>query len=494
MDNAFTSRFLKGVMSTGIASILNIASGFVSIMVAVRHVSKEHYGVYILMFVTIYSLVTISDLGLNMSVTKHITGQRDNDKFDLFNTMLCFKLLSSVIFASIIFAAERIFFNIFKSDIFFEIAIYIPILFVFESLRGFLQSSLQGFHHYKHIAVAQVIFSWTSLFLVIIFLIHFKLGIKGLIYAKLIALISSITYQMTPFYRKAEIKFERELFKGIFNFGFPLGLNSILSFVFTRIDTILIGAFLAPIQVAYYGTASKIPDACRQLFESFRSVFFPNMSELFSKHKTREAEKLLENSLRLISFFIFFSALLVYIFRYDLVRIIFSSRYLESAPVLALLMISLSIGLIGNLLGTSLVAAGHSKLPMIINIVDTSVNVVANIIMIPKFGVTGAAYAAILSRLATNPVNVWFLGRYGIRIPVAVYVKPIIIFVACILLIYAYDHSGAVYKLFVAALYPAVCLISGTIKGDDFATFSKCLRFNKSRIPPASQSSRENTL
>ena len=59
--------------------------------------------------------------------------------------------------------------------------------------------------------------------------------------------------------------------------------------------------------------------------------------------------------------------------------------------VLSILIVASSIGFVSNLLGTTLVAAGHSKMPLLINLVDAAVNVASNMILIPIFGITGAA-------------------------------------------------------------------------------------------------------
>ncbi len=316
-----------------------------------------------------------------------------------------------------------------------------------------------------------------SLLFLLILVMFLGLGVRGLIYTRIISSLVTISYQLLPFYRKINLKFRKDIFKEVFCFGFPLGLNNILSFVFMRIDTILIGALLTPVQVASYGTASKIPDAIRQMFVSFRSVYFPNMSELFVRKQQKEAEKLLGTSLRLVSFIALFGTLVAVVFQTEIVKLLFSVKYLDCAPILPLLMVATSIGLISNVLGTSLVSAGYSKLPVMINIVDTVVNVAANVMMIPVFGVMGAAYAAILARAMTNPVNVWFLKKNGVRVNVSEYLKPVFIFATCMAVYYMLRSPEILHKLFIILTYLIACNRLSVITVEDFMNFIKSLKY-----------------
>jgi O-antigen/teichoic acid export membrane protein len=322
---------------------------------------------------------------------------------------------------------------------------------VMESYNGMFSAILQGIQQYRQMAFAQVLASVTNACFIIITVVLLHLGIKGLIVSRLMALLTAMLYQQRVARTSIRLSFNTVMAKKIMNFGVFLGVNNILSFIFSRIDTLIIGAVMNPIGVALYGTAAKIPDASRQLFESFRSVFFPNMAELFSKQKKEEAEAILNNSLRLVSFLSLLLSLIIMIFLNDVVKILFSKKYIECAPVLSLLMVAMCIGLIGNVLGTSLVAAGYSKLPALINVVDATVCVIANLALIPPFGITGAAYAAILARVATTPVNVYFLRKNGINVSILQFVRPIAVFGGCSVLLAVYD--GYIYKILILLLY-----------------------------------------
>jgi O-antigen/teichoic acid export membrane protein len=482
MEDSFISRFVKGTMSTGIGTFIAMVFSFLNIIIVVRLVPKEQFGAYILLQIIVAFLAMMGDFGLNISVTKFIAGSEGAAKKNIVNTVVYFKLVSLILLSLVIFLFRNALIQVFKSHSLSEITIYIPILFLFESFNILFNSILQGLQYYRKMAVAQVILSCINLLFIFIFLVNLKFGLRGLIYARLFSLILSLLYQYKAAHINIGYSYNKNLLKEMFKFGFPLGLNGILTFIFLRIDTLIVGAFLNPVSVAYYGTAKKIPDSASQMFCSFLSVYFPNMSELFVKKKLIEAENVLNNSLRLVSFVTIFATFVIILFQEDIVKLLFSAQYLESASVLSLLMFCLCIESISTILGTSLVSAGYSSLPVIINVVDAVVNIIANLILIPKFGIMGAAYAALLARIAANPANVFFLKRNGIQVNVWGYVKPILIFTICSSIYFIFGGKGIIAKVFLIILFFMLCLISSVVSKKDMLNILKGMKFKTQPI------------
>jgi O-antigen/teichoic acid export membrane protein len=238
----------------------------------------------------------------------------------------------------------------------------------------------------------------------------------------------------------------------------------------------MIGAMISTLGVAYYEIAARIPDTCHRMYNSFQLVFFPNMSELFAEKRYHEAEKVLNNSLRLISLVTVFATLIATLFQKDIVRLLFSDRYLESAPALPLLLLSLSVGIVGNILGTSLVALGQSDKPVKINIVDTVTNVAGNLLLIPTYGFMGAVYATILSRCATNPFNVWFLRRGGVKVQISQYLKPLLVFMVCGVLFLIIKPETVIVKISFIVFFLFLCLIFSILRKGDISNLLESVK------------------
>ena len=468
IEEKLSSRFLKGIVSTGVGTLATIVFSLIGIMIAVRYVSKEELGTYILVLTIVGSIDLIADLGTNISTIKNLACCNHDKRKHIVSTIFLYKLAVASLICVLIFTTYKIL-NMFSFKFDYQEFIYYSmVLLVLESLNTLFNAILQGYQKFKNMAFAKIILSGANCLFIVALICYYHLGVVGLLFTRMISLFLVLIYQLIILRTEIRFEFNREVIRKILGFGLPLGLNNILSFIFLRLDTLMIGYFLNPMSVALYGIATKIPDAARQMFDAFRSVFFPNMSELFSLKKLNDAEAIMNNSLRIISFITVFIALNIHLFQNFIVKTLFSVNYIESAPVLSLLMLVLSIGLIGNIIGTSLVAAGHSRLPFIINIVDTVTTLTANLLLIPRYGVMGSAYAALISRVITNPVNVFFLKRNKIRVDVYCYIKPICVYLFCICVNKLFNNNHIAISILVSCLYIALNYLLKVIRHEDY--------------------------
>lgn len=477
MDHQFISRFIKGVISTSIGSLFTLILGFLNIYIAVRWIPKDQFGTFLLLQVVVYSLVMISDLGLNIAATRLIACADNDEQTKVISSAICLKFAVCILTSLVILVLGKSIFSLFHADVLSSYIVFIITWYCLESYNALLVAALQGLHLYKKLALSQIILSCLNLSIMIFLLKVLDSGILALILARLVSIPVALLYQVIAISTRISISFDMGILRKMIKFGFPLGLNSMLTFIFMRIDTLMISAYLSPVGVAYYGAASKIPDASRQMFESFRSVYFPNIAELFMHKKYDEAQAVLNNALRLVTFLSGMATLVVYLFQDQIVGLLFSREYLDSAPVLSLLMVALTMGLIGYILGTSLVAAGYSKLPVLINIVDTLATVTANFMLIPLLGIKGAAYAAIIARGITIPVNVLFLKTRGIHPNSLEYLKPLLILGLC-MMVADYSMAGIPLNLALIFLYLVISARFSVITRMDLSNLSRGTRVN----------------
>lgn len=473
MHPEYLPRFLRGLASTSTGTVLNVVLGFLSLTIAVRYVPKHQFGIFVLIQVLASFFEMLSNLAMeNISVTKFITSADRNEKIRVVNTAIYYRLIISLIISITILLAKPGIYFFFKKDRSNYIIIMIILYFILSSFNQVLLKIMQGFHKYKEVAVSLIINSVSKLILIIVLMKLLNMGFSGLNIALLVSFAISIYYQFMVIPIKKEFKPSYQLFKKIFQFGFPLGLNGALYFVYSKIGRFIIGSMISPISVAYYDIADKVPESISRMYEAFRSVYFPHMSELFSKKRFKETEDLLNASIRIISFLTIFLALGIMIFQKDIISILFSNRYLESAPAMSMLMLALSIGMVGNIMGTTLVAIGQSDKPVKINIIDASTSIVANLVLIPFFGFIGAAYAVIISRCVTNPFIVYFLIKANVKVNVFHYLKPLFAYLVCVSLFLLIRNENAITKIVTILLFLILCVILSVIKREDL-TFLK---------------------
>lgn len=474
MNNPLFHRFIRGVASTSIGSSVQLVCGLSGVMVAVRLVPKEEFGSFVLVGVVASAFVILSSLLLQaMSVTKFIASSEELLKKEIANSSMSFTLFISIGIVIIILLSRPVISYTMKSTALSGFFLYIPVFYILTIFDQLLQKMQQGFHRYKNLALSQAINAITKLVFIILFLPVLGFGLTGLFYSVIISYMVSLLYQFLTLPVKKEFRFNFDILRQMFKFGFPLGLNSAMMFILTRLDRLMLGALAGAAGVAGYDVASRIPDNVRNFYNSFESVFFPNMAELYANKHIRELEAVLNNSLRFTGFLTSFASLILTLFQKEIVVLLFSERYLNSAAALSTLMIAMGLAIAGTVLGTSLVAMGQSDKPVKINLLGTVITIVGNFIMIPIFGFMGAAYTVLLACFLTLPINFFFLRKSDIGVNASAYLKPFGTFVLCATVYWITHTDRLILKLFLILLFLVICNAVSTITRSDISSVGK---------------------
>ena len=436
------SRFLSGTFFTGIGSISVILSGFVGLMLIARWVPAEEIGIFVLVQLIVTFMVGLSDFGLGLTVTQLISrDENDDEKHLILNTSIIFRIITALIGAVLALTGRQLLFNFFDGTLNANMLVFIPILILIESLIQLYQSVLEGLFKFRSIALVDLVISISNFIALLILVGYFKLGIMGLIFVRLtsrsIGLLISFLTTKIPF--RFEFSFDK--LRQMVRFGFPLYLNYILDFIFNQTGTFIIGALLGPAQIAFFEYARKIPDSLEMLYNAFRQVYFPTLSRLFGTGRKQEAASMLNHSNRLIAFFGVLGTLVAFFFGEEIIVTFFSEEFLPSVAVFYILMINLTLRIIDQTLGYSLVAVGESNKPVLINSLRAIVTLGAYAILIPipTLGIIGAALSTILGTLIANPINIFFLRRKQVNAKFSTFLKPfaafLLLYIPSILLI-----------------------------------------------------------
>jgi O-antigen/teichoic acid export membrane protein len=235
----------------------------------------------------------------------------------------------------------------------------------------------------------------------------------------------------------------------------------------------LIGGLLGPVEIALYEIARKIPESLEMLFEAFRQVYFPFISKLFAEDKLEKATRMIQTSLRLVTFAGMFGTIIAFIFGKEILTLFFSDKYAESAPVFSILMILLTFNVIDTTLGYSIVAVGDSDKPPKINIFRTAVNFFGYLMLIPVLQLPGAALSSLIGTITVNPLNVFFLRRRKLNVQYRTFLKSVVIGVLIIGLLFAINLQSLRSKIAVLALYIITCLMFSVVTDEDIQMLAR---------------------
>jgi O-antigen/teichoic acid export membrane protein len=107
MDKHFISKLLKGLASTSFGSVFTIGFHFLSILLMTRYVPKDVLGMYFLAVAVVALLTIISGLGLDLTLSKFVSGDDTRLRKDAAASTVTVRLISVTAVGLIFYGTGR---------------------------------------------------------------------------------------------------------------------------------------------------------------------------------------------------------------------------------------------------------------------------------------------------------------------------------------------------------------------------------------------------
>lgn len=462
-EMAVPARFRRGFFFTSIGTVVAVASLFLETMIAVRALTTESYGLYVLLVVTVNFLVAAVDFGLQSATPALLAGRNPGEQARLVNTALTFRVAVLIVVSFAFWLGQALLGRLGVTTEWLSLAVYLPLMLCTSSLDELLFSLLQGVQAYRQMAVARTVRSLLRVGLSAIGLYVLHLGVLALIYSWVLSFAVSLVLQCVVLPLSLRYEFHRQGLKGMLRFSLPLYLSTLVWFALQRIDVVLLGAMAGPASVAFYATAGRIPDALQRLSDAYVSVYYPSLSALLKKNRRNEARLLLNHSVQLVGFSTAVAALTAVVFGREIVTLVFSEKYAAVSLAFGVLMIAFHVTFSVHLLGYALTAAGYPKRSLAASLVQAGVNVVGDMVLIPLFGFLGPAFATLASVYTLAPVALWLVRRSGLEMTLSPFVKQTLLLLVYAIAVWWLQPESAMIRLGIVVVFVINSLAISTL-------------------------------
>jgi len=385
----------------------NLIGLFVFAWVA-RYLGPEQFGLmnYALAFVALFA--ALATLGLDNIVIRNIVSNPEKEKEYLGSTLVL-KFFGSLVMLLLcvisIFLIEPV--NT-LTQLFVFIIAFGYIFNSFDTIDFWFQSQVQSKYSVYSRSFAFLITSALK--------ISFIVTQAPLIAFVLMFLLDSLVTAifLIYFYHKKtkvslfEWKIKYGLMKDLLKDSWPLILSGIAIMIYMRIDQVMIGIMLGDAQLGIYSAAVKLSEAWYFIPMIIAGSVFPAI--LKAREKSRE---LYLHRLQILydsfTWFTIIGALIITYLSGFIIKTIYGSEYLGAANVLSVLIFSGIFSFLGVASSQYLVAENLTKISFYRTLIGAVINVILNLMLIPTFGIIGAAFATLVSYMcAAYLLNVLF--------------------------------------------------------------------------------------
>lgn len=390
-----------------ITLILSKIFSYLYKIVIARNFGVEVYGLFSLALVIIGFLTTLSAWGLLEGLMRYVPFYRGKKEFEkiryLINASFKVILVTSVVISALLFFfADIISLNIFHTS---ELSYYLRTLTIVIPLTLISSIYLNVIKSFEKIGTYALLNNFLQnglKFLLLIILLSFGLGLNALLFSYILSFagLAIISYYFSNklltnlvFGKSLKDIGKKKLFSSVLNYSWPLIFVGLIYSILYSIDTLFLGYFKSASDVGWYNAALTIVMLFYIIPELFIALFAPLMTRKFSEGK----HKLIRDITKQVFKWIYLVNLpllaIILIFPGVIINTFFGAGFLAAENPLRILAIGVFFSVFISFLISLLSAKGKSKLILKNFVGFTLMNIILDLILVPKYGMNGAAIA-----------------------------------------------------------------------------------------------------
>ena len=243
--------------------------------------------------------------------------------------------------------------------------------------------------------------------------------ILGLLISLIIALI--VCKKLIPeLFRKDNLKNrDKKIIKrDLLRYSLPLMFFGLIESIFFWTDSFMIGYFKDATNVGIYNAAVPIAALVLIASELFMQLFLPLINRQYGENNIGLIKSLSKQIGKWIFIVNLPLVLLIILFPGAFINILFGAEYLVGIFTLKILIIGFLFSSIFAISNRLIVMTGRSKVVMKDIMFTAILNVVLNFLLIPKYGINGAAIATTISLITVSMIFAYQANSYLSILPI----------------------------------------------------------------------------
>ena len=239
-----------------------------------------------------------------------------------------------------------------------------------------------------------------ELFLVEIFLLSFLVT----------AVITSVVVYKI-FSKESQIQILRDeifSFKKIIKVSFPMSIGAIFILLMQSVDSFFIIKYYSFEELAYYSIAVKLTVLISIILTSINTIIAPDISNFYFKKDFKKLKEIIFKSSKL-NFLLTIPILACLLFFPNTILNFFGQNYINAKDSLIILSLGQIVSSFCGSVGLYLNMSEKQKYFLVLLSLSLIINVVLNFLLIPKYGIDGAAISSSISLVFWNITGLLFI-------------------------------------------------------------------------------------
>jgi len=402
-------------------------SGVISLPIFTRVFTTAEYGELHIILTVLQLSITLAALGLRPSLFRfhgEFKKESDDKATKLFSTLFVTTLISSISTTAVVTISAMVlskYFNFAISIV--DIISFSAALIVIRTVTQLIQSHFRILDRPHYFAIVNISIKYIPLGIALFMILYLKLGLIGLYLAYLLG-EGSICFFLVLIYRanmgKSLYSFSRPIFRETFKYGFPLLIQNFARQIMVQGNKLIIAPLLGTSNVGLFSLGYSVCSYIETFVTTpLQMALIPICMNMWAEKGRKETEEFLSNYLRyffLLSFPIVFG--LTAIGR-TLIYVLATTKFIESAEIIPYIIIGVLLNGGDFVFFSGLYLSKNTLKITKIACFVAVFYLLANFILIPLFGLLGAAWATLLTYILSPTLGYINSSKYiKIKFPI----------------------------------------------------------------------------
>ena len=385
-----------------------LLAGFIIGIFVARYLGPSDFGIlnYAISFVLLFGM--FASFGMDFIVVRELISRKE-DRDKILGTAFLIKLAGAFIVIFLIYGMLQLLGNdqttvllvmVISGGLIFQS--FFVIDFYYQSQVRSKRTAIVRIAVVIIIALAKLLLIWKGMPLVyfgaVIFLEYMLYGLGFLLMYRLDRLL--------PRNWKWDSIFAKKVIKN----SFPIFLSAVAVVAYQRVDQIMIMEMLGADASGNYAAAVRLTQVWFFLPTIITMSLFPAILQI----KKESFEKYKNNLRTLLSFMLLLALIIcipIALLSPQIIKYTFGSEYSQAAGVLFIYAWVTIFVFIGAVRGKWLIAENLHKFLAIFGLIGLAINIIMNLVLIPRIGINGAAIASLCSQLFSSYLLFGFFSK-----------------------------------------------------------------------------------
>lgn len=406
---SYTKKVAYNTVAQFVGKGIGIAISLVTVAVLFRYLGVDGVGKYTTSFAFVAFAAIFADFGLGWTLLRELSVEKDQNR--VFKNIFAFRTILAL--AVHIAAIGVIWLFNYTSDIKIAVGV-LSIAWIFQTLNSTVVSVFIQNYRLDISVIAEVVGRVIVLALIYC-MAYLNAGLPYIMGTYFVG--NAVNFFINLHYANKFVDvgfaYDKKYWKYFIRQAFPIGLVLVFSYVYYKIDSLMLSLMKGMTDVGIYGTPYKL----LEVLQTFPGLFLGATFPLVTRYIVKNDERMYSSFQKQFDFLALLAVPIVslcFVLASPIISFIAGSRGAEfittstvtfagtsmtSVTCLRILIFSVGVSFISNLYNFTIVSLGKQKKMIIPTLCFAIFNIVLNLILIPKISYIGASLATLATEI-----------------------------------------------------------------------------------------------